>query len=203
MWRASQGLRGLAGLRGDAPSAARGAGDERAGRPCGARNKGDAARIDQAIASDQALLLCYQATPPATGTAARPSRPRVGFWLPDPGVAHGHRMAPSRPRSGPDGYWWCSSRDAPRRWREGIRMGPARKDRPHCCRRIEPAGETTATCRPGSVRRRSFQPSRPGRRVRSRAPREDRRWCGRSRRRERRAASERHRADRQASCHPS
>ena len=65
-------LRGLAGLRGDAPSAARGVGDERAGRPCGARNKGDAARIDQVSASQQALVPGYQ-----------------------PRTAHGHR----RPRA--------------------------------------------------------------------------------------------------------
>ena len=82
LWRAPQGLWGLAGLRGDAPSAARGAGDERAGRPCGARNKGDAARIDQLSAASQALVPGYQAPPPPTGTAARPSRPRVGFWYP-------------------------------------------------------------------------------------------------------------------------
>ena len=50
LWRTPQGLRGLAGLRDDAPSVARGAGGERAGRPCGARNKGDAARIDQVSA---------------------------------------------------------------------------------------------------------------------------------------------------------
>ena len=75
-----QGLRGLAGLRGDGPSAARGAGDERAGRPCGARNKGDAARIDQGIASDRALVSDYKALPP-TGTAARPQRPCAGFHV--------------------------------------------------------------------------------------------------------------------------
>ena len=73
--------RGLAGLRGDAPSGARGAGDERAGRPCGARNKGDAARIDQLSAASQALVPGYQAPPPPTGTAARPRRPCAGFFV--------------------------------------------------------------------------------------------------------------------------
>ena len=37
-WRPSRGLRGLAGLRADAPSEARGADGEREGRPRGARN---------------------------------------------------------------------------------------------------------------------------------------------------------------------
>ena len=36
-WRPPRGLRGLAGLRADAPSEARGADGERAGRPCGGR----------------------------------------------------------------------------------------------------------------------------------------------------------------------
>ena len=72
MWRAPQGLQGLAGLRGDAPSVARGAGVERAGRPCGARNKGDAARNDQVSA---AVRLCILATRPRH----RPRAPQPGL----------------------------------------------------------------------------------------------------------------------------
>ena len=41
-WRPPRGLRGLAGLRDDAPSEARGADDERAGRPRGGRRSGGA-----------------------------------------------------------------------------------------------------------------------------------------------------------------
>ena len=55
LWRTPQGLRGLAGLRDDAPSVARGAGGERAGRPCGARNKGDSARGQVLTVSEAAL----------------------------------------------------------------------------------------------------------------------------------------------------
>ena len=39
-WRPPRGLRGLAGLRGDAPSEARGADVSRAGRPRGGRKSG-------------------------------------------------------------------------------------------------------------------------------------------------------------------
>ena len=39
-WRAPAGLQGLAGLRADAPSEARGADGERAGGPDGGRNTG-------------------------------------------------------------------------------------------------------------------------------------------------------------------
>ena len=42
-WRPPRGLRGLAGLRADAPSEARGAGGERAGRSRGGRRSGGAA----------------------------------------------------------------------------------------------------------------------------------------------------------------
>ena len=41
-WRPPRGLWGLAGLRDDAPSEARGAGGERAGRPRGGRRSGGA-----------------------------------------------------------------------------------------------------------------------------------------------------------------
>ena len=41
-WRPPRGLRGLAGLRDDAPSEARGADGERAGRPRGGRRSGGA-----------------------------------------------------------------------------------------------------------------------------------------------------------------
>ena len=227
MWRAPQGLRGLAGLRGDAPSAARGVGDERAGRPCGARNKGDAARIDQVSASRRALVPGYQAPPPPTGTAARPCRPRMSGHA-VPGTKSTPRGSQeSRLRSG------CvvgsRPRHRPRAPQPGlaglaaalVAMGPVapvtrsgdggRGDENGAdpcgpaplLRGIEPAGESTATCRPGSARRRSFRPSQPGRPRRSRVPHEDRRWYGRLRRRERRAASEHHRADRRASCRPS
>ena len=50
--RLPRGLLGLAGLRADAPSEARGAGGERAGRPCGGRRSGGAA----AVAGDLAGL---------------------------------------------------------------------------------------------------------------------------------------------------
>ena len=60
--RAPQGLLGLAGLRDDAPSVARGAGVKRAGRPCGARNKADAAR-EPGIESDWG---CVVGSRPAT-----------------------------------------------------------------------------------------------------------------------------------------
>ena len=43
VWRAPRGLQGLAGLRDDAPSEARGADGERAGRPRGGRRSGEAA----------------------------------------------------------------------------------------------------------------------------------------------------------------
>ena len=43
VWRAPVGPQGLAGLRADAPSEARGADGERAGGPDGARNTGGAA----------------------------------------------------------------------------------------------------------------------------------------------------------------
>ena len=41
-WRPTRGLQGLAGLRGDAPSEARSADGERAGRPRGGRRSGEA-----------------------------------------------------------------------------------------------------------------------------------------------------------------
>ena len=41
-WRPPRGLRGLAGLRDDAPSEARGADGERAGRPRGGQRSGEA-----------------------------------------------------------------------------------------------------------------------------------------------------------------
>ena len=44
-WRPPRGLRGLAGLRADAPSEARGAGGERAGRSRGGRRSGGAAAV--------------------------------------------------------------------------------------------------------------------------------------------------------------
>ena len=43
VWRPPRGLQGLAGLRDDAPSEARGADGERAGRPRGGRRSGEAA----------------------------------------------------------------------------------------------------------------------------------------------------------------
>ena len=143
-----------------------------------------------------------QAPPPPTGTAARPSRPRVGFWLPDPATATGAAGGFYKPHSA-SGRDNCCARDALSRWREGIRMGPARKGRPHCCRGIEPAGDVAATCRPGSWRRGSCRPWRPGRPARSRGRHAGRRWYGRSRKRGRQAASARRRAGRQASCRPS
>ena len=51
-WRLPRGLAGLAGLRADAPSEARGADGERAGRPRGSRRSGGAA----AVAGDMAGL---------------------------------------------------------------------------------------------------------------------------------------------------
>ena len=44
-WRLPRGLAGLAGLRADAPSEARGAGGERAGRPRGGRRSGGATAV--------------------------------------------------------------------------------------------------------------------------------------------------------------
>ena len=194
LWRAPQGLRGLAGLRGDAPSAARGAGDERAGRPCGARNKGDAARIDQVSASQQALVPGYQAPPPPTGTAARPHKRRV-YLQPGGAVQQGRVASDTCRRRG--------ARYGLGRGDQGIRMGPTQKGRPHCCRGIEPAGDVAATCHPGSWRRGSCRPWRPGRPARSRGRHAGRRWYGRSRKRGRQAASARRRAGRRASCRPS
>ena len=194
LWRAPQGLRGLAGRRGDAPSAARGAGDERAGRPCGARNKGDAARIDQVSASQQALVPGYQAPPPPTGTAARPHKRRV-YLQPGGAVQHGLVASDTCRQRG--------ARYGLGRGDQGIRMGPTQKGRPHCCRGIEPAGDVAATCHPGSWRRGSCRPWRPGRPARSRGRHAGRRWYGRSRKRGRQAASARRRAGRRASCRPS
>ena len=135
-----------------------------------------------------------------SGRSRSPARPRHRPRAPQPGpagraTAHGHRSPSSRElRGGLDGF----------RGREGgIRMGPALSGRPHLRRGIEPAGDVAVTCRPRPWRRRSCRPWRPGRRVRSRAPREDRRWCGRSRMRGQRAGSGRRRADRRASCRPS
>ena len=54
--RPTRGLRGLAGLRADAPSEARGADGERAGRPRGGRRSGGAA----AVAGDLAGQLVLQ-----------------------------------------------------------------------------------------------------------------------------------------------
>ena len=160
-----------------------------------------------------------QAPPPPTGTAARPYKRRVclqpggavqpglagrvlAFCLPDPGVAHGHRsqasQAPCLPPTRRGGARYGLGRGD-----QGIRMGPTRKGRPHCCRGIEPAGDVAATCHPGSWRRRSCRPWRPGRPARSRATRVDLRWCGHSRKRGRQAASARRRAGRRASCRPS
>ena len=123
-------------------------------------------------------LFDYRTLASPTGTAARPHKRRV-YLQPGgavPGLGRGD---------------------------QGIRMGPTRKGRPHCCRGIEPAGDVAATCHPGSWRRRSCRPWRPGRPARSRATRVDLRWCGHSRKRGRQAASARHRAGRQASCRPS
>ena len=233
LWRAPQGLRGLAGLRGDAPSAARGAGDERAGRPCGARNKGDAARIDQVSASQQALVPGYQAPPPPTGTAARPNKRRV-YLQPGGAVQSGlagrvlafdyltpvsptctaarpHKRRVYLQPGGAVQHGLVASDTCRRRGAryglgrgdQGIRMGPTQKGRPHCCRGIEPAGDVAATCHPGSWRRGSCRPWRPGRPARSRGRHAGRRWYGRSRKRGRQAASARRRAGRRASCRPS
>ena len=119
-----------------------------------------------------------------------------------PATAHGHRSQasqalclPSTRRRG--------ARYGLGRGDQGIRMGPTQKGRPHCCRGIEPAGDVAATCHPGSWRRGSCRPWRPGRPARSRGRHAGRRWYGRSRKRGRQAASVRRRAGRRASCRPS
>ena len=56
VWRVPAGSQGLAGLRADAPSEARGADGERAGEPDGARNTGGAATRNTSDAA--AMRVC-------------------------------------------------------------------------------------------------------------------------------------------------
>ena len=78
-WRPPRGLRGLAGLRADAPSEARGADGERAGRPRGGRRSGGQAarrpeigRAGRAAAGD---LSGQQAAPPEHSRKETPTAP--------------------------------------------------------------------------------------------------------------------------------
>ena len=129
-----------------------------------------------------------------TGTAARPHKRRV-YLQPGGAVQQGRVASDTCRRRG--------ARYGLGRGDQGIRMGPTQKGRPHCCRGIEPAGDVAATCHPGSWRRGSCRPWRPGRPARSRGRHAGRRWYGRSRKRGRQAASARRRAGRRASCRPS
>ena len=55
-----RGLQGLAGLRVDAPSEARGAGGERAGRSCGGRRSGGAAAVVADLAGQRRWLQVWR-----------------------------------------------------------------------------------------------------------------------------------------------
>ena len=66
-WRPPRGLRGLAGLRADAPSEARGADGERAGRPRGGRRSVGAT-------SSNSLRGRLAGGPPPTGASSSPAR---------------------------------------------------------------------------------------------------------------------------------
>ena len=66
-WRPPRGLRGLAGLRDDAPSEARGADGERAGRPRGGRRSGEARNTSGATSTTGAQANRPYSPPPGSG----------------------------------------------------------------------------------------------------------------------------------------
>ena len=83
-WRPPRGLRGLAGLRADAPSEARGADGSRAGRPRGGRKSVGATNNAE--------------RPPPTGTPSSPAR-RTAHATPATPVGPQHHTAARQPNT--------------------------------------------------------------------------------------------------------
>ena len=75
---------GLAGLRADVPTGARSADSERAGRPNGARNTGDAASKNTGDTANRSTS--GAASKNTGGTAATRVRERPGGGTPPPGL---------------------------------------------------------------------------------------------------------------------
>ena len=71
--RLPRGLLGLAGLRADAPSEARGAGGERAGRPRGGRRSGGAAAVAGDLAGLRRWLEIWRAVAGRRSGGLRPT----------------------------------------------------------------------------------------------------------------------------------